>query len=118
MKNIHYHHFSHGDLPFVSDSLSVTLLHCNMFLSNVSKLNKGVQQLDNNVTMMRDRMATKPVRIDVDIYDSLEAEAVRRTTEQEKIIQISTVANDILRKHFDSLGEKNGSSKNAKGRKS
>ena len=64
--------------------------------------------------MMRDRMATKPVRIDVEIYDNLEAEAVRRTTKQEKIIQISTVANDILKKHFDSLGERNGSGKSVR----
>jgi len=54
------------------------------------------------VTKMRQRMATKPVRIDLDTYEKLEREAVRQTTEKEKIIQISTVANDILKEFFAS----------------
>ena len=53
-------------------------------------------------------MITKPVRVELDLYELLEKEAVKETTRSGKIVQISTVTNAILRKAL--TGESNDSS--------
>lgn len=55
---------------------------------------------------------TKPVRIEMDIYELCEKEAVRRTTQSNKIVQISTVANEILKLYFEK-GKRNANDSNA-----
>ena len=60
-------------------------------------------------------MATKPVRIDLDIYELLEREAVKRTAEREKIVQIAQVANEILGEFFKPPAKETGNARSKKG---